>query len=108
MEVMLGIPKRMDVIDGAGEQVAHLHSPPFTVIKDKVNVAFASGEELQLQGTIIENDYAVRDSHGNLRIHITQKWVTVRDRDTVDVADGQRPEVAFALAWAIDRWVERD
>ena len=105
---LLGIPKRMDITDAAGEQVAHLHSPPFRFVKDKVNVSLASGEELTLLGNIIEKDYAVNDAQGALRIQITQKWVAVRNRYTVDVADGVPPELAFALVWAVDRWVERD
>lgn len=105
---LLGIPKRMDVTDAAGEQLAHLHSPPMRFIKDKVTITLASGEELTLLGNVIEKDYAVHDAGGALRIQITQKWVAVRDRYTVDVADGVPPELAFALVWAVDRWVERD
>ncbi|WP_159449097.1 LURP-one-related/scramblase family protein [Demequina sp. NBRC 110055] len=105
---MLGIPKRMDVVDADGEQVAHLHSPAFNFIKDKVEITLASGEEWLLKGNIIEKDYAVHDAQGTLRIQITQKWLTVRDRYTIDVADGTPPPLAFALVWALDRWVERD
>ena len=77
---MLSIPKRMDVMDAQGRQLAHLH----------------------------QKDYAVNDSQGRHVVQITQKWLAVRDRYTVDVADGTDPGLAFALAWAIDRWVERD
>jgi uncharacterized protein YxjI len=41
-------------------------------------------------------------------VQITQKWVTVRDAYTLDVADGVDPGLALAVLWAVDRWVERD
>ncbi|WP_084077395.1 LURP-one-related/scramblase family protein [Demequina sp. NBRC 110057] len=105
---MLGIPKRMDVVDGAGEPVARLHSPALNFVKDKVEVTLASGEQWLLIGNIIEKDYAVHDAQGELRIQITQKWLAVRDRYTIDVAAGTPAPLAFALVWAVDRWVERD
>ncbi|BDZ41884.1 hypothetical protein GCM10025865_11830 [Paraoerskovia sediminicola] len=45
---------------------------------------------------------------GRRIVEITQKWVTVRDKYTVDVAPGTNPGFALALMWAVDRWVERD
>jgi hypothetical protein len=32
----------------------------------------------------------------------------VRHKYTVDVDDGADPGLAFAIVWAVDRWVERD
>lgn len=105
---VLGIPKRLDLTNAAGEQVAHLHSPAFNFVKDKINITMASGEELQLKGNIIEKDYRVHDASGAMRMQITQKWITMRDSYTVDVDSTVEPALAFALVWAIDRWVERD
>ncbi len=105
---VLGIPKRRDVTDASGAQVAHLHSQAFKFIKDKIDITLASGETLLLEGNLIEKDYTVRDSAGALRMQITQKWLTVRDKYTIDVAEGTDPGLAFALVWAVDRWVERD
>ncbi|MDN4472937.1 LURP-one-related/scramblase family protein [Demequina zhanjiangensis] len=105
---MLGIPKRMDIETAGGEHVAHLHAKPFQFVKDKIEVTLASGEELLLEGNIIEKDYTVRRADGTVAMQITQKWVTVRDKYTVDVLEGVEPGIAFALVWAIDRWVERD
>ena len=105
---LLGIPKRMDVTDADGNQVAHLHAKAFKFVKDKIDVTLASGEEWLLEGNLIEKNYAVNDSSGRHVLQITQKWVAIRDQYVIDVADGTAPEVAFALVWAIDRWVERD
>ncbi|WP_062306535.1 LURP-one-related/scramblase family protein [Demequina subtropica] len=105
---MMGIPKRMDVTDAAGAQVAHLHAQPFKFIKDKIDVTLASGEQWLLEGNVIEKDYTLRDGQGQVMVQITQKWLTVRDKYTIDVRDGVEPGLAFAIVWAIDRWVERD
>ncbi|WP_062386647.1 LURP-one-related/scramblase family protein [Demequina iriomotensis] len=105
---MMGIPKRMDVTDPSGAQVAHLHAQPFKFVRDKIDVELASGEQWLLEGNVIEKDYTLRDGAGQVMVQITQKWITIRDKYTIDVRDGVDPELAFAIVWAIDRWVERD
>jgi uncharacterized protein YxjI len=105
---LLGIPKRMNVTDTQGNDVAHLHAQAFKFIKDKIDVTLASGEEWLLEGNVIEKNYAVNDSAGRHVIQITQKWVQIRDQYIIDVAEGTDPAMAFALVWAVDRWVERD
>lgn len=105
---MFGIPKRMDVTDASGAQVAHLHAQPFKFIRDKIEVSLATGEEWLLEGNVIEKDYTLRNAQGGVVVQITQKWVTLRDKYTVDVWEGVEPGLAFAVVWAIDRWVERD
>jgi len=45
---------------------------------------------------------------GRPAVQITQKWVTVRDTYTLDVAEGVDVGLALAILWAVDRWVERD
>ncbi|WP_062466335.1 LURP-one-related/scramblase family protein [Demequina maris] len=105
---MFGIPKRMDVTDPEGTQAAHLHAQPFKFVKDKIDVSLASGEEWLLEGNVIEKDYTLRKEDGTVAVQITQKWVTIRDKYTIDILDGVEPGLAFAVVWAIDRWVERD
>lgn len=105
---LLGIPKRMNVTDAEGTEVAHLHAQAFKFVKDKIDVTLASGEEWLLEGNLVEKNYAVNDSTGRHVVQITQKWVQIRDQYIIDVADGVDPCVAFALVWAVDRWVERD
>jgi uncharacterized protein YxjI len=105
---LLGIPKRIDVTDADGNDFAHLHAQAFKFVKDKIDVTLASGEEWLLVGNFIEKNYAVNDSAGRHVIQITQKWVQIRDQYIIDVADGVPAAAAFALVWAVDRWVERD
>jgi len=79
----------------------------FTLVKDKMTMEMANGEPWQLTGQFIEKNYTVT-SGGRDVVRITQKWVTIKDKYTVDVADGADPGLAFAIVWAVDRWVERD
>ena len=36
------------------------------------------------------------------------KWMTVRDKYTVDYLSSWDAGLVMAVVWAIDRWVERD
>jgi uncharacterized protein YxjI len=44
---------------------------------------------------------------GRTVVHITQKFLAIRDTFTVDVADGVDPGLAMAVLWAVDRFVEQ-
>lgn len=104
---MLGIPKQMKITDASGTAVAELKAKAFSLVKSQMNLVTASGEEWTLTGSLIEKDYSVSSAAGPI-IQITQKWVTLRDSYTLDVANGTDPGLALALLWAVDRWVERD
>jgi hypothetical protein len=41
-------------------------------------------------------------------LRVSQKWMTIKDAYTVDVADGINPGLALAVLWSVDRWVEQD
>lgn len=104
---LLGIPKKMSITDASGREVASLKAKKFSLVKDRMTMEMADGEPWQVEGRLIEKDYTVT-SAGRDVVRITQKWVTLRDKYTVDVADGADPALAFAVVWAVDRWVERD
>lgn len=104
---LLGIPKRMTISNAEGNEVASLHAKTFSPIKTKMTLQTTSGEPWALQGEIFEKNYTIT-SEGKPIVNITQKWVTVRDSYTIDVADGVDPALALAVMWAVDRWVEHD
>ena len=72
-----------------------------------MTLEMVSGEPWILEGSFIEKNYTI-SSAGRPIVEISQKWITMRDRYTVDVADGVDPGLALAVLWAVDRWVERD
>ena len=104
---MLAIPKRMAISDASGVQVAELKAKAFSPIKTRMTLTVPNGSPWQIEGSLMEKNYSIsRD--GAPAAHITQKWVTIRDRYTLDVAEGVDPALALAIVWAVDRWVERD
>ena len=104
---LLGVPKKMAILDAHDTELASLKAKMFSPIKSKVNMELADGQHWHVEGSLIEKDYSV-SSDGAPIIAISQKWVTVRDAYTLDVIDGIDPGLALAVVWAIDRWVERD
>jgi len=104
---VLAIPKRMAISDAQGQQVAELKAKAFSLVKNRMTLAFTDGSTWELTGSFIEKNYSVA-SNGTPVIQITQKWMTIRDRYTIDVAPGIDPALALALMWAVDRWVEGD
>lgn len=104
---LLGIPKKMEIFDATGTEVAQLSAKMFSPIKSRMTLTVAGGESWELEGSFMEKEYSI-SSGGRPVVQITQKWVTVRDTYTLDVADGVEPGLALAVLWAVDRWVERD
>ena len=104
---LLGIPKHLTISDAEGNEVGSLKAKAFSMVKDKMSLTMSDDSDWSLEGSFIEKEYKI-DSHGQPIVKITQKWVTIRDSYTVDVADGVDVGLALAVVWAVDRWVERD
>ena len=101
------IPKRMTISRADGTEVAELRAKAFSMIKDRMTLHVEGEDDWTLTGSFIEKNYSIERA-GEHIIQITQKWVTVRDRYTVDIRDGIDPALALAIVWAVDRWVEKD
>jgi uncharacterized protein YxjI len=104
---VLGIPKQMTISDPTGTEVASLRAKMFSPIKSRMTMQTASGGTWELEGSFLEKEYSITVD-GRPVVAITQKWVTIRDTYTLDVADGTDPALALAVLWSVDRWVERD
>ncbi len=103
----LGIPKRMEISAADGSKVAELKAKAFSIVKDKMTMTMADGSTWQVAGTLLEKNYSIT-SDGQPIAQISQKWMTVRDKYTVDYLSSLDPGLVMAVVWAIDRWVERD
>jgi uncharacterized protein YxjI len=104
---LLGFSRHMTITDARGTEVASLKAKFFSPVKSRMTLEVASGEPWELEGSFIEKNYSVTVA-GRPVVEITQKWVTIRDAYTLDVAEGTDPGLALAVLWAVDRWVERD
>lgn len=103
----LGIPKRMDITDASGAQVASLKAKMFSPIKSRMTMTMADGSTWEVEGTILEKNYTI-SSAGSPVARISQKWLTVRDKYAVEYVSSLDAALVMAVIWAIDRWVERD
>lgn len=104
---LLGIPKKMSIVDSGGTEVALLKAKTFSPIKSRMTLTMSDGRDWTLEGSFLEKEYQIT-SGGSPVAKITQKWVTLRDAYTLDTADGVDPGLALAVLWAVDRWVEHD
>lgn len=104
---MLAIPKRLEITDAADTPVATLKAKAFSPVKSSMTLEVHGQEPWSISGKLLEKNYSIV-SGGTPVVAITQKWLTVRDKYTVDVADGTDAGLALAVLWGIDRWVERD
>jgi uncharacterized protein YxjI len=103
----LGIPKKMDVTDASGAEVASLKAKMFSPIKSRMTMTMADGSTWEVEGTIMEKNYTI-SSNGSPVARVSQKWMTVRDKYAVEYLSSLDAALVMAVIWAIDRWVERD
>jgi uncharacterized protein YxjI len=103
----LGIPKKMDITDASGAEVAHLKAKMFSPIKSRMTMSMADGSTWDVEGTIMEKNYTI-SANGSAVARISQKWITVRDKYAVEYLSSMDAGLVMAVIWAIDRWVERD
>lgn len=99
------IPKRASFADASGTTVAELRAKAFSPVKTRMTLTMTDGVEWQLEGELFEKDYTVT-ADGSPIIVISQKWVTIRDSYTLDVAEGISTALALGLLWTVDHWVE--
>jgi len=104
---LLGIPKRMVIADATGAEVATLKAK-ISPLKSRIEITLAAdGTQWILEGNLMEKDYSVTAADGRVVLSISQKWMTVRDRYAMDVADGVDPAFAAAVLWTVDSFREQ-
>ncbi|NTU71189.1 MAG: hypothetical protein HGB10_05150 [Coriobacteriia bacterium] len=103
---LLGIPKRMTIMDAKGTELASLKAK-ISPLKSRIEIALPDGALWVLEGNLIEKDYSVTTADGRVALAISQKWMTVRDRYAMDVADGVDLAFAAAMLWTVDAFREQ-
>lgn len=103
---LMGIPKKVTIMDADEKELATIKSKFFSPLKSKMDLETVDGGLWQLEGNLIEKEYAVT-SEGRTILNITQKWLTVRDAYTMDVDDSVPPALAAAMVWAVDAFREQ-
>lgn len=96
---LLGIPKRLTLMDSDDTELATIKAK-FSPIKNVMDLEAVDGRHWHLEGNIIENEYTVT-SEGRTVIHISQKWMALRDTYTMDVDESVPVARAAAFVWAV-------
>jgi uncharacterized protein YxjI len=101
---IINIPKQMDYFDTDGGHVAkaRAHISP---IRSRITIELTNGHKWELTGNFIEKNYQVRDGDSVI-IEVDQKWLTVRDKYMVEIANDVDVPLALGIIWAVDVWRE--
>lgn len=101
---IINIPKHMDYLTASGEHVAKA-TAHFSPIKSHITMELANGSKWELTGNFIEKNYQVTEGD-KVIIEMNQKWLTVRDKYFVEIANDVDIPLALGLIWAVDVWRE--
>lgn len=101
------IPKRASFLDASGEPLGELKAKAFSPVKARMTLTMTNGTAWELEGTLIEKHYTVT-ADGAPVVEISQQWLKIKDSYTLDIAPGIPAELALALLWTVDRWIEQD
>lgn len=101
---VINIPRKMDFMTPDGAVAAQVVAR-FSPIKSRLTMTLANGDTWELAGNFIGKSYAVMSKDKKV-IEINQKWLTLRDKYFVEIADDVDTALALGLIWAVDIWRE--
>lgn len=101
---VINIPRKMDFLTTDGQVAANVVAK-FSPIKSRLVMTLANGEKWELTGNFIGKSYTVVCGSKKV-IEINQKWITLRDKYFVEIADDVDVALALGLIWAVDVWRE--
>jgi len=100
-ERILAIKDTMVIEDAHGRDIATVKQALIAPLRDKWNVNVKGGEDLVVQGNILDLEYDIRQ--GRKRVaEVSKKWFTITDTYDVEIEDGQNDILILAIAVAID------
>ncbi len=99
-EQKLALRDSMNILR-AGETIATIRKGWFTPFRDKFAIEVKAGQDLVVQGDILDHEYAIRRG-GETVAHVSQHWFTVRDTYGIEIAPGEDDGLILAIAVAID------
>lgn len=100
-ERILAIKDTMVIEDTSGRDIAIVKKALISPLRDKWNVNVKGGEDLVVQGNILDLEYDIRQGRRKVA-EVSKKWFTIADTYGVEVAEGQNDILVLAVAVAID------
>ena len=100
-ELILAIKDTMVIEDAHGRDIATVKQALITPLRDKWNVNVRGGDDLVVQGNILDLEYDIRQGRKKVA-EVSKKWFTITDTYGVEIEDGQNDILILAIAVAID------
>lgn len=101
---VINIPRKMDYMLPDGKTAAQVVAK-FSPIKSRLTMTLANSDVWELAGNFIGKSYTVMNGDKKV-LEINQKWLTIRDKYFVEIAEDVDAALALGLVWAVDIWRE--
>lgn len=99
-EKKIALRDSMKILRG-GDTLATIRKAWISPFRDKFTVDVEGGEDLVVQGNILDHEYEIRRGSGTVA-HISKRWFSIRDTYGIDVAPGEDDGLVLAIAVAVD------
>lgn len=100
-ERLLTLKDTMVVEDANGKDIATIKKALIAPLRDKWNVNVKDGEDLVVQGNILNLEYSIKQGRTKVA-EVSKKWFSLTDTYGVEIADGQNEILMLAIAVAVD------
>lgn len=100
-ERLLSIKDTMVIEDADGRDIASVKKALIAPLRDKWNVNVRGGEDLVVQGNILDLEYSIKQGRKKVA-EVSKKWFSLTDTYGVEIASGQNDILILAVAIAID------
>lgn len=100
-ERLLALKDTMVVEDANGKDLATIKKALIAPLRDKWNVSIKDGEDLVVQGNILNLEYSIKQGRTKVA-EVSKKWFSLTDTYGVEIADGQNDILMLAIAVAVD------
>lgn len=100
-ERLLTIKDTMEVEGPDGKDIAVIKKALIAPFRDKWNVNVKGGDDLVVQGNILDHEYTVKQGRKQVA-QVSKKWFRLTDTYGVEIDDGQNDILILAIAIAID------
>ena len=100
-ERLLTIRDTMEIEGPEGKDLAVIKKALIAPLRDRWHVKVKSGEDLDVQGNILDHEYTVKQGRKKVA-EISKKWFRLTDTYGVEIEAGQNDILILAVAIAID------
>jgi len=103
---LLSIRSKMEIFRD-GDTVATITKALFAPFRDKFTVDVAGGEDLTIDGSILDHEYTIR-RQDEVVAQVSKRWFTLTDTYGIDVAEGEDDALILAITVALDEMADEN